>query len=155
MDYLFATTLLTVFVAYIVATYDIACQFFARLWERAPDLPLPLRSSVDRFKGKITAKVPKAHIVEHIKDCHGFFSLNWTRGVGRTDGEGIERLWAWLNKIASSTREMTASGRRETIDDFCNFANYRKTLSLGMLKVYMARLLSDSLSQVTAFFAVC
>ncbi|KAF7791816.1 hypothetical protein EIP86_002840 [Pleurotus ostreatoroseus] len=131
MDYLFATTLLTVFVASIVATYDIACQFFARLWERTPTLPEGLRSAIERFKGNIVAKVPKAHIVGHILKCHGIFSLNWTRGVGRTDGEGIERLWSWLNKIASSTREMTASGRRETIDDFCNFANYRKTLALG------------------------
>ncbi|KAF7798546.1 hypothetical protein EIP86_009768 [Pleurotus ostreatoroseus] len=131
MDYILATTLQAIIVLSILATYDIACQFFANFWSRRHDLPVNLRLAVERFEGRIICKVPKAHILGHGKSCQGVYSLNYTRGAGRLDGEGIERCWGWLNKAAASTKEMTLSARRETLDDFCNFANYRKTLALG------------------------
>ncbi|KAF7796181.1 hypothetical protein EIP86_007355 [Pleurotus ostreatoroseus] len=131
MDYILATSLLAVAVLCILATYDIACQYFANLWARREDLPLRLQPAIEQFQDKIKAKVPKAHILGHGKACHGIYALNYTDGAGRLDGEGIERCWASLNKAAPSTKEMTPSGRKEALDDFCNFSNYRKTLALG------------------------
>lgn len=53
------------------------------------------------------------------------------------DGEGVERLWAWLNKAASSVKEMGASARRETIDDFCAFAAWRKIVRLRTYPLHL------------------
>ena len=95
-----------------------------------PELPSRLHLKIPRHN--VAVKVPKAHLEVHKASCHGPFSLNWTWGAGRTDGEGVERLWAWLNKAASSVKEMGASARRETIDDFCAFAAWRKITTLRM-----------------------
>ncbi len=43
----------------------------------------------------------------------------------------MERHWAWLNAAAPSTKEMSPGARWETIDDFCGFANWRKTVQFG------------------------
>lgn len=51
--------------------------------------------------------------------------------MARWDGEHVERLWAWLNAAAPSTKEMSPGARWETIDDFCGFANWRKTTQFG------------------------
>lgn len=87
----------------------------------------------------VTAKVPKGHLRAHEDSCHGPFSLNYTWGVGLTDGEGIERLWSWLNKVAASSKEMTQAARQELLDDFCNYINWRK--SLGLYNISSRRML--------------
>jgi hypothetical protein len=74
--------------------------------------------------------VPKFHLPPHKVKCHAPFSFNFATGVGRTDGEGVERNWSILNGIASSVSMMGPGGRWDTLDDFCNFSNWRKTVSL-------------------------
>ncbi|KAK7676010.1 hypothetical protein QCA50_021045 [Cerrena zonata] len=122
MDYVFLSSIVGVMVLLILASYDIACQFFTGFPLRIPHLPERLRPTIP-IKN-IIPKIPKAHIYTHNEKCHGPYSFNWTKGAGRTDGEGIERLWLILNKAALSVREMTPSARRETIDDLCGFINW-------------------------------
>ena len=129
MDWVLTCSLLGVTVLYLLATYDIACQYFKNFWTRMAELPPRLHLSIPR--ANVSVKVPKAHLEVHQTSCHGPFSLNYTWGAGRTDGEGVERLWSWLNKAASSVKEMTKFGRQETIDDFCSYAAWRKVLGLG------------------------
>ncbi|KAJ3476363.1 hypothetical protein NLI96_g11205 [Meripilus lineatus] len=131
MDYILMSSLVFSMVLIIVASYDIACQFFKNFFSRITSLPEKIQ-----FQGQVPTiipKVPKAHIIGHGLKCQTKYSFTWSRGVGRTDGEGIERLWSKLNKAAPSTQEMTPSGRRETLDDFCGFSNWMKTLGLGDL----------------------
>ena len=129
MDYVFLSSIMGVALVLIIASYDIACQFFPGLSQRLPHLPERLRRtfSIER----IVPKVPKAHIYTHVESCHGPFSFNWTKGAGRTDGEGIERLWSLLNRASLSVREMAPSARRETIDDLCGFINWSKLIGYG------------------------
>lgn len=127
MDYIFVSSVLTLIGLWIIASYDIACQFFKNFFRRIDSLPSGMHPSMTRFDVKIL----KAHIGCHGPSCQGAYSFNFTKGVGRTDGEGIERSWGWLNKAAPSVKEMGPSGRRETLDDFCGFANWRKTVGLG------------------------
>ncbi|KAE9391360.1 hypothetical protein BT96DRAFT_959577 [Gymnopus androsaceus JB14] len=47
--------------------------------------------------------VPKRHLPGHIRSCQVNFLLNWLPGAGRTDGEGIERGWAHMGPVATST----------------------------------------------------
>lgn len=72
----------------VLASYDIACQFFVNFLSRIRFLPEHLRENIPN----VQAKVPKAHLVGHGLSCQSKYSFNWARGVGRTDGEGIERL---------------------------------------------------------------
>ncbi|KAJ7185969.1 hypothetical protein C8R46DRAFT_880838 [Mycena filopes] len=129
MDYLFFSTLIGVTILSIVASYDIACQWSRNFWTRMKALPKEMRLPAGI---KMQFKVPKFHLPPHIKKCHGPFSFNYTKWVGRTDGEGVERNWSWLNMIARSISVMGPGSRDDTIDDFCGYANWRKTVRLGM-----------------------
>lgn len=75
--------------------------------------------------------VPKFHLPGHVIACRTPFSFNYRHGVGRTDGEGVERGWAESNPLSSSTKEMGPGTRRDTID--CHFSdfNWRKILNMG------------------------
>ena len=127
---------------YVLITYDIACQYFKAFWTRICGLPARLRPTFDH--NKLTVKVPKGHIRAHDDSCYGPYSLNYTEGAGETDGEGIERLWSWLNKAAPSAKEMTPAARHELLDDFCNFTNWRKTRGLCDI---LARRMLEALKQ--------
>ncbi|KAL0565089.1 hypothetical protein V5O48_016945 [Marasmius crinis-equi] len=70
-------------------------------------------------------KIPKWHLVNHVLKCLVPFSLTYTEGAGRTDGEAPERCWAWLNSIARCASMMTAGMRWDTMDDFANAWNYK------------------------------
>ncbi|KAL0568455.1 hypothetical protein V5O48_013526 [Marasmius crinis-equi] len=52
-------------------------------------------------------------------------------GAGSTDGEGIERQWANLGPIGTSTREMGLGHHRETIDDHISSWNWKKIMCSG------------------------
>jgi len=131
MDYVFTSSIVGSGMQSIVVSYNITCQWGIKLLSRinAPSMPdslhLPALTSLDLF-------VPKFHLPAHTPKCHAPFSFNFACGVGRTDGEGVERNWSILNGIASSVSMMGPGGRWDTIDDFCNFANWRKTAILRM-----------------------
>ncbi|KAJ7191675.1 hypothetical protein B0H12DRAFT_1039767, partial [Mycena haematopus] len=128
MDYLFFSSLIGIVLLTVVASYDIACQWCRNFWTRAEKMPtaLKLPSWIE-----IIFKVPKFHLPPHVKACHGPYSFNFTKGVGRTDGEGVERNWSWLNWMARSVSVMGPGAREDTIDDICGFSNWKKTVDLG------------------------
>lgn len=131
MDYLFFASIVGIaaVIQLILASYDIACQWGKNLRIRmnTPAIPesfrLPTSTSLQLL-------VPKFHLPPHVPKCHGPFSFNFTPGVGRTDGEGVERNWSVLNGIAPSVSQMGPGGRWDTIDDVCNYANWRKMVVL-------------------------
>ena len=51
--------------------------------------------------------------------------------AGNIDGEIIETLWAFLNRISGSIRAMATSHRKEVLDDHMNEINWRKTVGMG------------------------
>jgi hypothetical protein len=128
MDYLFVSSVLGMFIVGIIASYDIACQWGRNFWERMKKMPPPMELPdwID-----IQFKVPKFHLPPHVKKCHGPYSFNFTKGVGRTDGEGVERNWAWLNRAARFISVMGPGSRDNTLDDLCGWTNWRKTVDLG------------------------
>jgi hypothetical protein len=129
MDYLLLSSVVGTTIKSITISYDIACQWGKHFATRAnnPTLPnsLHLSSSIS-----LQFIVPKFHLPAHIPKCHGPFSFNYASGVGRTDGEGVERNWSVLNGTAPSVSMMGPGGRWDTLDDICNYVNWRKTISL-------------------------
>ena len=130
MDYLFTSSVTGVGLRLLTVSYDVGCQWFTNFWRRMPLLPAPLHLSFSM--SGVRALVPKFHLQSHEERCHSRFSFNFSRGVGRTDGEGVERNWDYLNGHGPSTAEMMPGHRWETLDDCCGWSNWRKTMGLGM-----------------------
>ncbi|KAF8210750.1 hypothetical protein K438DRAFT_1958972 [Mycena galopus ATCC 62051] len=130
MDYLWFSALMGMILLCVVASHDIACQWSRTFCKRAKNMPKELQ-----LPAWVTVifKAPKFQLPPHIKKCHGPYSFNYTKGVGRTDGEGVERNWAWLNWAARSVSVMGPGSREDTIDDLCGFLNWKKTVNLGQL----------------------
>ncbi|KAJ7132736.1 hypothetical protein C8R43DRAFT_895348, partial [Mycena crocata] len=108
--------------------YDIACQWGRNFAKRASEMPAKMQLPNDV---KVLFKVPSSTFLSHVKKCHGPYSFNYTKGVGRTDGEGVERNWSWLNWAARFVSVMGPGSREDTIDDLCGFSNWKKTVDLG------------------------
>jgi hypothetical protein len=132
MDYIFASLLRhhhSGLLKYI--SYDICCQWSKHLVECVKKLPLTIRLTL--VLALLRFLIPKLHIYGHKILCQLLFSLNYTLGSARTDGEGIERPWANIGPVATSTREMGPGSRTDTLDDHWSHWNWQKLVGLGIL----------------------
>lgn len=96
-----------------------------------PRLPEHLHPNI--LPENLHGKIPKFHYDAHCKKDHAQYSFNYTRGVGRINGEGIERLWGNVKKGVGQTVEMGTGGRRDVLDDFFGYINWRKMTDIGQL----------------------
>ncbi|TDL22048.1 hypothetical protein BD410DRAFT_815199 [Rickenella mellea] len=124
MDYAFLSTLIGVVCTSLIVTYDIACQWSKNFKQRM--LAFPAFMHLNIILLAMFFGIPKFHLPAHGPACH-------TKGVGRTDGEGVEREWAHINAVATSTREMGAGSRHTTLDDHWGGWNWQKVIGLGIL----------------------
>ncbi|KAJ7086807.1 hypothetical protein B0H15DRAFT_923109 [Mycena belliarum] len=132
MDYIFASLLRhhdAGLLKYV--SYDICCQWSKHLIERLKKLPSGLRLTL--VFSLVRFLIPKLHIYGHKILCQLLYSLNYILGSARTDGEGIERPWANIGPVATSTREMGPGSRLDTLDDHWSHWNWQKLVGLGLL----------------------
>ncbi|KAG1906246.1 uncharacterized protein F5891DRAFT_1125633 [Suillus fuscotomentosus] len=129
MDYLVFSVLVSFGLAVFNLSYDIACQWHKKLWSRNSTMPQRLQFD---YENKIVRFfVPKFHLKAHIQSYQTTFSFNFSKWVGRTDGEAPERGWADINRVATSTREMGPGNRRDTLDDHFGDWNWKKISMLA------------------------
>ncbi|KAF9462252.1 hypothetical protein BDZ94DRAFT_1322782 [Collybia nuda] len=131
MDYLYFTTLEGTPLNELVISYDIACQWSVKLWERMKKYPHRLHIGRNNSRS-IVFLVPKFHLPAHIMACQTTFSFNFNAHVGRTDGEAPERGWSHINPVATSTREMGPGSRQDTLDNHFGDWNWKKTSLMGV-----------------------
>ena len=112
-----------------VLSYDIMCQWSKNIRERIKNFPHHLFISVPTENVRYV--IPKYHFRAHKEVDHNRYSLNLLPGVGRTDGEEIERNWARHDGTSYSTREMGPGSRFDTLEDYFGWANWQKTIKLG------------------------
>lgn len=112
-----------------VFSYDINCQYHKNLQARLKAMPPRIRLQI--VMALFAFVIPKLHVKGHARACQALFSLCLLAGAGMTDGEGIERQWASLGPVATSTREMGPGNRHDTIDDHLANWNWQKIVSLG------------------------
>ncbi|KAK7013051.1 hypothetical protein R3P38DRAFT_2639870 [Favolaschia claudopus] len=130
MDYMFFSTISGSPLLRFFVSYDIACQWHIKLWNRM--LNYQDETLTVNGRGKFfTFLVPKFHLPAHIEACNLKFSFNLTRDVGQTDGEAPERGWANTNPLARSTKEMGPGHRRDTLDDHFGDWNHTRIIALG------------------------
>ena len=127
MDYLFYKSLWACTLVMLIVSYDIACQWSVYLKRRMANLDY---SFLDRW-AHVIYLVPKFHLPAHVIGCRTRFSFNFTKGIGRTDGEAPERGWAEVNPLAASTKEMGPGSRRDTLDAHFGDYNWRKFVGMG------------------------
>lgn len=135
MDYIFGSALKFCYTAWILVSYDICCQWFVNLFKRMNDhWPIDIRA-----KDGVTMvpAIPKMHEPAHGKANHEKFSLNFIPGVGLSDLEGPERIWAAHNALGNSTKTQGPGSRHDVLDDHFNFWNWQKYANMG--KTLMAR----------------
>jgi hypothetical protein len=128
MDYLFYRSLWASSLITLVVSYDIVCQWSKHLKRRMAKLD-PAFRILDGMQALYL--VPKFHLPAHIAACQIRFSFNFTKGVGRTDGEAPERGWAEVNPLAASTKEMGPGSRHDTLDAHFGDYNWRKFIGMG------------------------
>ena len=109
--------------------YNVMCQWHVNMNYRVegsehfkiPD-GLELRFGIGLF-----------HIHGHQDTCLTRYLPSFIQGGRQIDDKTIEMLWAPLNEISRSTREMSTLHRREVIDDHMNDSNWKKLIGLGRL----------------------
>lgn len=127
MDYVFASSLQNHSTPEVVTSYDIACQWSCNFKTRHSAYDL----AFDHRQHTFVFLVPKFHLPAHQMSCQYEYNFNYTKGVGRTDGEAVERGWAAVNPFATSTKEMGPGHRRDVLDYVFATYNWGKVRQFG------------------------
>ncbi|KAJ7884013.1 hypothetical protein B0H13DRAFT_1628846 [Mycena leptocephala] len=127
MDFILFSALLNSIILYLILSYNIACQYSKKFWERMTGLPTAMH--LDPTKTNIWFKVPNFHILGHKWPCHSPFSFHWMWGAGKTDGEDVEQNWDFTNGAAGSTKMMGPGGRHVFLEGLFAFHNWTRTVS--------------------------
>ncbi|KAK7052398.1 CxC2 domain-containing protein [Favolaschia claudopus] len=131
MDYIVLSALLGILALFLAISYDIACQWRIYFPTRMQKVPERLR--LDLTKMTLLFALPVWHAAAHERSCQAQNSLTYTKGVGRTDGEGIERMWSRFNTLGWASREMLRGGRSDAIDDRLDHHNWEKKTLLWLI----------------------
>ncbi|KAF8177191.1 hypothetical protein K438DRAFT_1978832 [Mycena galopus ATCC 62051] len=130
MDWLFLCILLHLDPRlFKIISYDIVCQWWINLKKCLSELPAPVRLTLILALCRFI--IPKLHIKGHLVACMIFYSLCFTPGSSQTDGEGIERPWAHIGGMGTSTCEIGPGSREDTLNAHWGSWNWQKILSLG------------------------
>jgi hypothetical protein len=130
MDWIFACILLHIDPRLRkIISYDIVCQWWKNLQTRLKSLPPRIR--IILVMALLQFIIPKMHIKGHLPECQTTYSLNFVPGSGQTCGEGIERPWAHIGGVGSSTREMGPGSREDTLNGHWGSWNWQKIVGLG------------------------
>ncbi|KAF8878399.1 hypothetical protein CPB85DRAFT_1443381 [Mucidula mucida] len=129
-DFVLYTVLSRMGLKEITVTYDIACQYKKHFFERIKALPPALQDIMGELPN-IQWALPVWHGNVHEVKCEASESLKFKVGVGKTDGEGIERVWAVLNPFSYMTKEQLPGARHDNIEDKINYHNFTKNINLG------------------------
>ncbi|SJL18317.1 uncharacterized protein ARMOST_21903 [Armillaria ostoyae] len=114
---------------WVVISYDIPCQWIKTIFTcMTSHWPANLWFNPDI---RITPIIPKFHEPGHKQEGHEQFSFNLVFGVGLSDGECPERIWAAHNALGNSTKMAGPRTRQDLIDDHLGFWNWLKYCEMG------------------------
>ncbi|KAK7033760.1 CxC2 domain-containing protein [Favolaschia claudopus] len=129
MDYIVLAAVLGITLLYLAVCYDIVCQWKIRFRQRMASMPEDMR--IDLEKTTLVFGLPVWHAMAHERKCQVQNTLTYQEGVGRTDGEGTERVWSDFNELATATKEMNFGAREDAIEDKVDHHNTEKNLKQG------------------------
>ncbi|KAJ7123215.1 hypothetical protein C8R43DRAFT_1135931 [Mycena crocata] len=83
------------------------------------------------FKFTLQCALPVWHAASHNEDCQDDNSLSFKPGVGKSDGEGVERTWSVLNPAAYHTKDAGRGQRVDVVEDRIDNNNFLKNIGQG------------------------
>ncbi|KAJ7079869.1 hypothetical protein C8R43DRAFT_910055, partial [Mycena crocata] len=137
----------------LTISYDIACQWKTKLPERNVKLPAAIQLPLDKIA--IQCALPVWHAGSHNEDCQNANSLSFKEGVGKSNGEGVERVWSRLNPGAYSTKDAGTGQCADTFESKIHYLNMGKNPGQGYaLQRKMVVVIAERDRQVTAFDSI-
>jgi hypothetical protein len=130
MDFIVMSALAGFSLLMLMLSYDIACQWQLNLRSRMEKLPEDMRLPLEKMM--LQCALPVWHAASHNEGCQSANSLSFREGVGKTDGEGVERTWAVLNSAAYATKEAGRGQRADSLEDRIDNHNWLKNVGQGM-----------------------
>ncbi|KAJ7887149.1 hypothetical protein B0H13DRAFT_2342514 [Mycena leptocephala] len=150
MDWIAICALMGFCLLWLTISYDISCQWKRTLVKRMEKMPEHMRLPLDKIKWQCA--LPVWHAGSHEEDCRDANSLSVKPGVGKSDGEGIERTWSILNPAAYHTKDMNIGNREDHLNDKIDNHNFLKNISEGhALEAKLVIALAERARQVAAF----
>ncbi|KAJ6580208.1 hypothetical protein B0H10DRAFT_2235457 [Mycena sp. CBHHK59/15] len=98
-----------------VCSYDSYCSFMVNRVKRAIDL-FPEEIWLHTLLAQMEGQIPADHINGHGLDCQSFWQAAYFACRAHFHGETAEMLWAFLNPLGSSTRQMTGAAWHDIIN---------------------------------------
>ncbi|KAJ7229596.1 hypothetical protein C8J57DRAFT_1251782 [Mycena rebaudengoi] len=129
MDYIVMSALAGLTLMLLTISYDIACQWKRNFPSRNTNLPPAIQLDVN--KTTLQCGLPVWHVTSHEKDCADENSLSFLVGVGKSNGEGVERTWTVLNPASYALKLMGFENRADTMEDLVDAHNFMKNLGQG------------------------
>ncbi|KAJ7814809.1 hypothetical protein B0H14DRAFT_2375741 [Mycena olivaceomarginata] len=111
-----------------VISYDIVCQWWVNLKKHLLLLPPAVRQEESE---RAAVGVPSIHSTLRPRRCQDKYSLELVPGSAQTNGEGIERPWAHIGGVGSSTKEMGPGSREDTLNGHWGSWNWQKVVGMG------------------------
>ncbi|EDR07081.1 uncharacterized protein LACBIDRAFT_328410 [Laccaria bicolor S238N-H82] len=149
MDYIFGRAIRDVSPNIpVVVSYDIACQWFVNLRKRMDDhWPMDLlpASPLD-----MRPQIPAFPEPGHGQRKHQEYSFKLSWGMGLTDGEGCERIWAANNALGNAMKTQGPGSRQDVINDHLGFWNWLKYCGMGKNFFKIIKFTADSIVQELA-----
>ncbi|KAJ7328259.1 hypothetical protein DFH08DRAFT_709773 [Mycena albidolilacea] len=110
-----------------VFSYDSWCSFVVNLVPRAVTL-FPAESWLHALLELVEGQIPANHINGHGVDCQSLWQAVYFACRSHFHAETAEMLWAFLNPLGSSTRQMTGAARHDIINFVMDAWNMLKVL---------------------------
>lgn len=129
MDYIVMSALMGFCLMMLTISYDIGCQWQKGLAERNTKLPKRMRLALDKFT--FQCALPVWHAASHNEECQTTNSLSFKPGVGKSDGEGVERVWSVLNPASYHTKDAGRGQRVDVLEDKIDSHNHGKNFGQG------------------------
>ncbi|KAJ6629041.1 hypothetical protein B0H10DRAFT_1768766, partial [Mycena sp. CBHHK59/15] len=103
-------------------SYDSWCSFVVNLLPWAIKL-FPEETWLQTLLESVEGQIPADHINGHSPDCQTLWQAVYFACRAHFHGETAEMVWAFLNLLGSSTRQMTGAARKDIINFVMNAWN--------------------------------
>jgi hypothetical protein len=127
----------------VVFSYDSYCSFVVNQVKRAITL-FPEEEWLHTLLASVEGQIPADHINGHGLDCQKIWQAVYFACRAHFHGETAEMLWAFLNPLGSSTRQMTRAARHDIINFVIHAWNVWKILRQGKLHRLELRRIADA-----------
>ncbi|KAF7319998.1 CxC2 domain-containing protein [Mycena kentingensis (nom. inval.)] len=115
-----------------VNSYDSHCSFVVHMVDRAKAL-FPEETWLHEILASAEGQIPADHINGHGHDCRVLWQAVYAACRAHFHGETAEVVWAFLNALGASTRQMTGPARHDVMNFVMDAWNNRKVLRQAQL----------------------